>query len=315
MTMFAPFLIDGLATPAESVRRAVGAMFAPHDATTRRGGVTSSFELNVYLDGNQVMATPGTAVVPSLAGAYLAGASTVETVGTLGAPDSTYPRRDRVILEVLDPSNRGPAGERRAQIRIIEGEPGGSPSLPDPSLVNPPWIDLAEVFNPAEGVGGGPYVIDRRNHTAAAGGTYRVPDKDARDALNKYPNLRVFRDDIGVAQTWNGYNWEGDRQVSIEGAFTETPIDKYGVVTVRADSNGAAAWDFGEPFPNRILGATVEKVYQTTYGRASFEYDEGLSSRTRIAFRCFQADGTPLKAANPGEYLEGIRVSFHAWGE
>lgn len=120
----------------------------------------------------------------------------------------------------------------------------------------------------------------------------------------------VIRTDLGgLKQTWDGSKWVGDLRIVIAGASSVSPVHMFGTVDVNTDPNGAAAFTLPTPFPAIQFGALINKVYQAGYGRASFEFDEELSTKERVAFRCYDSANQPLRNA------PGVRVSYHSWGQ
>ncbi|SEC99073.1 hypothetical protein [Arthrobacter woluwensis] len=78
--------------------------------------------------GQQCPGNGRPAAVASSTGAYLTGLATSATVDPLVAADANNPRRDRVILQVWDPSNPqndGTSGgtNRKGVVRILTGDP------------------------------------------------------------------------------------------------------------------------------------------------------------------------------------------------
>ena len=120
----------------------------------------------------------------------------------------------------------------------------------------------------------------------------------------------VIRTDLsGLKQTYDGSKWLGERRIIVAGATSVSPIDMFGTVSVNTDVNGAAAYTFPTPFPNAQFGAIINKTYQDEYGLASFQFDEDLSTKARVAFRCYDSSGQPLRSS------AGVRVTYHAWGQ
>lgn len=174
-----------------------------------RGGLLNIRDLALSISGSNLLCGPGGAVVPSGGGAYVTGLSAADIVGTITAADATNPRRDRVVLEILDPDNGGGAG-RKGQIRLIDGtaDPlatsgGGFPPAP-----TSPYLDLGFVDVPKAG-SGSPAITSTPPLTATAGGVLPVRSKAERDALPKWNGLQIMRLDLAgrPVETWDGAAW------------------------------------------------------------------------------------------------------------
>lgn len=194
---------------SEELRRDMGFLLAGGASPdVSRTGVLDTRALTVSLSGSNVQINPGGCAVGTGKGAYLSGVSATVTVDALVAADVTNPRRDRVVLEILDPDNGGGAG-RKAQVRVITGTPsataasgGGYPAAP-----TSPSITLAYVDVPKSG-NGSPSVTDQRPYTAAAGAAIPVRDATDRGAVTAVLGRRVVRLDAGgVEERYDGANW------------------------------------------------------------------------------------------------------------
>lgn len=198
---------------AEELRRDLGfLLLGGASAGVSRSGVLDPRALTVTFSGSNVQINAGGAAVGTAKGAYLTGATATATIDALTPADATNPRRDRVVLEILDPDNGGGTG-RIAQFRVIAGTPsataaagGGYPAAP-----SSPSITLAHIDVPKSG-NGNPAITDLRPFTATAGSPIKVRDKNERDALPKWAYLRAERMDRGGAiDVCNGTTWtEGD---------------------------------------------------------------------------------------------------------
>lgn len=194
---------------AEELRRNIGFLLAGGaTADSSRSGVLDPRGLTVTLSGSNVQVNPGGAAVDAGKGAYLTGAKTTATVDALTPADATNPRRDRVVLEILDPDGGGGAG-RKGQFKVITGTPsataasgGGFPAAP-----TSPSITLAHIDVPKVG-GGNPTVTDLRPFTAAAGAPIPVRNKAERELLPKWNGGTCSRLDRGGAIEYcNGTLW------------------------------------------------------------------------------------------------------------
>lgn len=205
-----PTWINQLQVDAEELRRDMGFLLAGGATPdVSRSGVLDPRALTVTLSGSNVQINPGGAAVGTGKGAYLTGASVTATVDALTAADVTNPRRDRVVLEILDPDNGGGAG-RNAQFRVITGTPsataasgGGYPAAP-----SSPSITLAYVDVPKSG-NGSPSVTDQRPFTAAAGAPIPVRDAADQATVTHVNGRQVVRLDLPTRPvfTSNGTAW------------------------------------------------------------------------------------------------------------
>lgn len=305
MAVILPSTINGVPYPAEVMRRNMGAAFAQSSAGAVRSGVIG-FPPSASLSGSTVNVGAFSCVVGSAKGAYLTGLDSVTSAGSLGVADPTNPRRDRVVLEVLDPDNGGASGVREGRLRLIAGTPGALPGLPA-LPVNA--LHVAEVLVPRAGAGG-PVLTVTPQLTAAVGAPVPVRDVEDRSSLAVYNGLRVARLDLGGReQVYSGGSWRSPAESLVEAATSDAPVQKRGVVTVQSDANGAAAFRFGSPFPTRILGAVLTQANAANLGVINFMYDEGLSNRERVAFFVHDAAGNRLRNTT------GIRMVFDAWGD
>ena len=194
---------------AEELRRLQGYQLAGGATPgTSRTGVLNPRDLALSLSGSNVLVGAGGAVIGTAKGAYVCGVAATTTIGALLAADVTNPRRDRVVLEILDPDNGGGAG-RKAQLRIIDGTPNASAATGGgfPAAPSSPFIDLGYADMPKSG-GGNPSLTITAPITTAAGATLPVRTKAERDALPKWEGLTVIRLDLlGLTQTVIGGNW------------------------------------------------------------------------------------------------------------
>lgn len=195
---------------AEELRRLQGYQLAAGTtAGSSRTGVLNVRDLALSLSGSNVLVGPGGAVIGTAKGAYVCGVAAVTTIGALVAADVTNPRRDRVVLEILDPDNGGTAG-RKAQLRIIDGTPNASAATGGgfPAAPTSPFIDLGYADMPKAGAGS-PSLTITAPITAMAGAPIPVRSLAERDALPKWNGLQVQRLDLAgkATQTFNGADW------------------------------------------------------------------------------------------------------------
>lgn len=173
-----------------------------------RAGILAVGDLALSLSGMNVRLGAGGCVVATAKGAYVTGFAATTTVDALQAADVTNPRRDRVVIEILDPDNGGGAG-RKGQARVITGTPnasaatgGGYPA--EPVLA----ITLGYVDVPKSGAGN-PVLTMTAPITAMAGAPIPVRNATERAALPTWPGLQAVRLDLPGAptETWDGTKW------------------------------------------------------------------------------------------------------------
>lgn len=289
---------------AEELRRLQGYQLAAGATPgTSRTGLLNPRDLALSLSGSNVLVGAGGAVIGTAKGAYVCGVAATTTIGALLAADVTNPRRDRVVLEILDPDNGGGAG-RKAQLRIIDGTPnalaatgGGFPVAP-----TSPFVDLGYVDVPKSGAGA-PSLTVTAPITAAAGAPIPVRSLADRNALATWPGLQVIRLDLPAApiETHNGTKWSVSdvpwTPLSMVQGFTpvttsDWPGMRYRVKNGVFTANGAVsrtwAWGADQVFalipaayrPGfRVQGANCQ--YQHTDGNLSFDT---AGSTARAAF-------------------------------
>lgn len=281
----------GPAYDAEELRRDLGfLLMGGTSAGLSRTGVLDPRALTVTLSGSNVQINPGGAAVGTAKGCYLTGASATATIDALTPADATNPRRDRVVLEILDPDNGGGAG-RLAQFRVITGTPsatatagGGYPAAP-----SSPSITLAHVDVPKSG-NGNPTVTDLRPFTAAAGGMFRVNTEQERDALTKIPGLAVRRADRGYTVDYtDGATWKAEAKFVI-GQGSRQPILQAGDLTATTNANGDLTVIFPEAFPTECKSCVAIST-EGTNPLISLQASPAPRSRTQASFRAYNAAG------------------------
>ncbi|MFS0718870.1 hypothetical protein ABC337_05055 [Arthrobacter sp. 1P04PC] len=211
-----PDTVSGPAYDAETLRRDFGGLVAAGaSAAAARSGVLDPRALVPSLSGQNVQVGPGPCVAGTGKGAYFSGAATVLTVDTLTPADSTNPRRDRLVFEVLDPDNGGSTA-RKARFRLITGQPsptaltgGGYPADPGAADGVSTFFNIADIDMPKNGTGN-PTITDRRPFTAAAGAPVKVRNQAERDTFPKWDGLAVERmDKGGLIERCYGGAWIG----------------------------------------------------------------------------------------------------------
>lgn len=223
---------------AEELRRAQGFTLAsgvtPGSART---GVLNIRDLALSLSGTNVRAGAGGAVIGTAKGAYVSGLAVTTTIRAYTAADATNPRRDRIVLEILDPDNGGDAG-RKAQLRVIDGTPhalaaSGSGYPAEPVLaITLGYLDVPKVD------GGNPALTAQPPITAAAGAPIPVRSQAEADALPKWVGLQVLRVDArGWVQSWDGSKWYAAAPFAEASGYATVP-------TVASASIGSVEFTF-----------------------------------------------------------------------
>ncbi|POH58261.1 hypothetical protein [Arthrobacter glacialis] len=194
---------------SEELRRNQG--FAlERSATTgsARGGLLAVGDLDISLSGTTVRLGPGGCVVETAKGPYVTGLSVVTNVDTLVAADVTNPRRDRVVIRILDPDNGGIAG-RKGQASVIAGTPnasaatgGGYPAEPSGPVLTIGYVDV-----PKSGAGSPTFTMTAP-YTAAIGAPVPVRNVAEREALTKRKGRMAYRLDRNGLDYCNGTTWE-----------------------------------------------------------------------------------------------------------
>lgn len=308
----APDDVSEPAYDAEELRRAFGGLVAAGaSATMSRSGVLDPRGLVPSLSGSNVQVSPGPCAVGTAKGAYLSGAATTLTVAALGsaewpAADSTNPRRDRLVFEVLDPDNGGSTA-RKARFRVIPGAPsatalsgGGYPANPGAADGVSAFFDIADIDVPKSGAGS-PSITDKRVFSAAAGAPIPVSSQAQLDALPKFLGavaLKLF--DKGSLTVCDGTTWGlVESRVNVDIALTQgnasTPNQLWGpgspaemsAAVVAAKSKNAGKFSF--PTNNQVQAAD-EGLYDATWTMRFFSTD-GVTPRATSGFLRISDEG------------------------
>lgn len=294
---------------SEELRRDFGFLLAGGaTAGVSRTGVLDPRALTVSLSGSNVQINPGGCGIGTAKGAYLTGASVTATIDALTPADGTNPRRDRVVLEVLDPDNGGGAG-RKAQFRVIVGTPsataasgGGYPAAP-----TSPYIDLYDIDVPKLG-NGNPTLTDRRPFTAAAGAPIRVRNTTERDAIPATARDRVIRADKGNAgQRWDGTAWVWETILDF-GQPDAPPVMKSRFTSFQTGGFGDFTITLPTAFPTAMVSAVVQEASPITNNDypVTIKVRMDSSDKTKIVGRCYRADGT--------KFVGSINAVYQACG-
>lgn len=293
LTAIDPTWINAVAFDAEELRRDLGFLLTGGaTAGVSRTGVLDPRALTVTLSGSNVQINPGGCAIATSKGAYLSGAAATATIDALTPADVTNPRRDRVVLEILDPDNGGGAG-RIAQFRVIAGTPsatatsgGGYPAAP-----TSPNITLAHVDVPKSG-NGNPVVTDLRPFTAAAGGMFRVNNQAERDLLTKIPGLAVRRADRNYTVDYtDGSSWMAEAKFII-GQSDRQPVLQAGNGTQPTNANGDFSIVFPTPF-NTEVKACYAMSTEGTNPLVIFQASPLAPTKSAWHFRAFNPNGSP----------------------
>lgn len=289
----------GTGTPlydAETLRRSNGGLVSGGaSAGVARSGVLNPRDLVTSLSGSIVQVGPGGCVVGTAKGPYLTAVSGVVNAGTLTVADGTNPRRDRVIVEILDPDNGGSAG-RKGQIRILDGAPSptatsGGGVAPEPVLST--TISFIDV--PKSGAGS-PAVTDARAFAVASGGIILVRTLAERDALPVWVGLTVARMDVpGIPlERYDGTAWRRGLRVII-GQGVNDPSFASDVTIVTTNSNGDGSITLPTPFGSVLKSYTLNDASSTaSLGAVILKNTFGLSTPSTLTFRAYSTSGSAL---------------------
>ncbi|MFM9430068.1 hypothetical protein [Arthrobacter sp. MP_2.3] len=296
---------------SEELRRDIGFILAGGaTADVSRTGVLDVRALTVTLSGSNVRINPGGCAIGTGKGAYLTGATVTATIDALAPADATNPRRDRVVLEVLDPDNGGGAG-RKGQFRVITGTPsatatagGGYPAAP-----TSPSITLAYVDVPKSGAGN-PAVTDQRPYTAAEGAPIPVRDTADLATVPKFVGQLASRMDQGGAivrydgSTWGRVDARTNLDVALSQSDASTVNALWGpgspaqmaAAVVAAKSSNQDRFTF--PVSNQIQ-ATDEGLYDATW-TIRFYNTDGITPKASTGYLRISDNGTGLNQVHYG---------------
>ena len=196
MAVSLPIYLNQVDYNAEQERRGLSGLVAQASRGVPRSGVLGPAP-DISVVSNTVRVGACHVVVGSAKGGYLLAVDSVTTAeGTLLPADTTNPRLDRVVLEVLDPDNGSGGIERRGRLRLISGTASAIPALPAvPSLA----VHLGQVLTPASPSGSAvtPVVTEDPMFTAAAGAPVPVRNVTERAALDPALVRQALRLDTG----------------------------------------------------------------------------------------------------------------------
>lgn len=295
---------------SEELRRNQGFTIA-RGATpgSARAGILAVGDLALSLSGLNVRLGAGGCVVATAKGAYITGFAAVTTVGALAAADVTNPRRDRVVIEILDPDNGGGAG-RKGQARVITGTPnvsaatgGGYPPEPSGPVLTIGYVDV-----PKSG-GGNPVVTLTAPYTAAAGAPVPVRDATEMNALPKRSDALCQRLDLGgVIYTCTGSAWVAPMRMDV-GQGAAVPVHKAGNTVITSGQFGDFTLTLPAAFPNTMVAALLNDISPITNNDwpLVFKPRWDLCDRTKVVGRAYRA--------NTGVGVQGnFNVSWSADG-
>lgn len=258
---------------AEVMRLNMGASFTLAQPGLVRTGAIGA-EPEVSLDGSTVQVGPFPCVIGTAKGAYITGLDSITTAGTVDVADPTNPRRDRIILQVLDPDNGGAAATRNGVLRIVRGEPAPLPGLPPlPSNSLP----IGEIYVPRAGTGA-PTLTRNCPLTSAAGAPVPVRNEDERASIVPRAGQLVQRLDRA-----------GALEVGFDGAWGQvTKQMRDGYTTVRTDGSGQCTITYDHPFP-RTTTIAVPVSMAPPSGMALIRFVSG--NRTGATFLVTATNG------------------------
>lgn len=160
---------------------------------------------------NQVLAQPGTLVIPKAglaAGPYLVQFATVSTL-TADPASSTNPRIDVVAAEVIDAAI-GDSGTQGGQLFIVNGTPAATPAVPAPP---PGAIQVAQLYRPTNvNTIAASQITDARISAGVAGGVRPLLPGDPWNEAGAYIGDMTF-DAVSAFKSglrwWDGTQWRG----------------------------------------------------------------------------------------------------------
>ncbi|MCC3276368.1 hypothetical protein LJ753_10850 [Arthrobacter sp. zg-Y20] len=208
MSVTLPLFINGVDYSAEAERRGVSGLLARNADGNPRTGVLGP-PPTITISDNTVTVGQFSGAIGTPKGAYLLGLDSATLVeGTIGAADSTNPRRDRIVLEVLDPDNGSGGTDRKGRLRLVPGTASAGAGLPP---LQARQLHVGSILTPRAN-GGNPSALEDPFFTAAAGAP--VPVRDAADlgTLLAYPGALALRLDrqgalMRAAKEGNGVGW------------------------------------------------------------------------------------------------------------
>ncbi|MEE1751741.1 hypothetical protein [Streptomyces sp. SP18CS02] len=202
MTVRSAWLLSSGQT-REDTRLTTSALLTPNGELTARAGVVPGGFALTGVSAMQCAIGTGRAVVQGAAdqGAYPVAVTEPETL-TVADGDPTYPRIDRIVLDVEDHPYDG-SGETRALVRIVPGTPAAVPAEPALPVSSLPLYSVTVRAGASAGNGGIDWttaVVNRRHPTAALGGIVPAAGFDGMYAGQ-------YRDANGRLERWNGTAW------------------------------------------------------------------------------------------------------------
>lgn len=288
---------DGPTYDSEELRRATGFTLAKSGTPGKaRSGLLGVGEMELSLSGTTVRLGAGGCAVATDKGTYITGFAAVTAVDTLTPADVTNPRRDRVVVEILDPDNGGGAG-RRGQARVITGSPnataatgGGFPPEPSGPVLTIGYVDV-----PRSGAGS-PSVTMSAPYTAAAGAVIPVRNAAEMNALPKWNGAQCARLDLGGEQyVCNGTSWYVPISVVSNNGSAKPII--YGIQhAVTLSSAGIGVITFNQAFPTKFSSIAFTREHTTGAPTNIMTLNGGghTTNRFQVTILCTGPTGTPI---------------------
>lgn len=263
-----------------------------------RAGILAVGDLALSLSGMNLRLGAGGCVISTAKGAYITGFAATTTVDALQAADVTNPRRDRVVIEILDPDNGGGAG-RKGQARVITGTPnasaatgGGYPAEPSGPVLTIGYVDV-----PKSGAGS-PVVTVTAPYTAAAGAPIPVRNGTEMDALPKRKgDLCTRQDNAGALYVCDGAKWTTQQPMSLVSNNGALPPVIYGVQhRVTLSGSGVGVITFTTPFPNKFSSIAFTREHTTGAPTTIMSLNGGghVTNRFQVTILCSGPTGVPV---------------------
>lgn len=292
MAVTTPLYMDGVLYDGATERRGLSGLLAQSSAGTPRSGVLGPApEVQPPIVGNPVKVGPFNAAISAGKGAYLLAVDAVTSAeGNVGVADSTNPRLDRLVLEVLDPDSASGGTLRKGRLRLMPGMPAAIPALP---ALPATALHIAQVLVPksTNGAAVTPIMTVDPQFTAASGAPVPVRTEAERDALGLAGVREVVRLDNGGRDFILGSKW----------------------VSGVAGLLGSAGWNVSgvvESVP--IGGSAVRQMLTLKLGRSAPDFNVGNSSGfVVLTGAILPVDQRPTDAVDiPASYVSSAK----SWG-
>jgi len=268
-------------------RLGIGALFASGSGLTVNPGVVAGLAVTQTGTASaDVSVASGSALnqaTSAIGGAYLEILDTAKTVDVLGAnPAESSPRRDLIVYE----SGLAPG----SKVHVVKGTAGAIPV--DPAIPSQA-VALARVRVKAAATYGGNEAIvnadidDLRTYTGMRGAPVQVASQTARDALDLYSGLMVWRTDVDRFESYTGSAWRIYQPLASPGVQKGTASATLTAATVRTGSVSFATAYSATP----IITTTLVKAGTANIGLTHVIED---LTTTGFSWRVNEISNTPV---------------------